>query len=335
MANLGYIQIARRCNQKCVFCSNPANGLVLTFDQAVAYVDDFVARGYHGIILTGGEPTLFEPLEELIHYARERGMPSRMITNGQKTARADYLARLVEAGLTHLHLSIHSWREDVHDYLTQTPGSLKKQRMSLENVEKLGITADVNCVINKHNADHLHENVRWIVEHFPFVSHFVWNNLDPLLNQEMNLDDVLPKLRDFEVSLMKAMRWLDLQGRTFRVERVPLCAMAEYAHCSTETRKIVKQEERTVHFLDQKQTVRQTEWRHDKGEACKVCRFNPICAGLYQMNVYYDERELSPVFLDPQEVIDRIRADQASNPDEPQRRLAAGQCGPDPGREPA
>ncbi len=318
MANLGYIQLARRCNQNCVFCSNPSNGRILDLEQAKEFVDDFVERGYHGIILTGGEPTLFEPIVELVSYANEHGMPSRIITNGQKTARYDYLRALAEAGLIHLHLSVHSVHEKVHDYLTQTPGSFRKQLKSLENAGKLNVTVDINCVINKHNTDHLDENVHWLVERFPFLTHFVWNNLDPSMNDEMNHEELVPRLRDFEVSLMKAMRFLDRSGRSFRVERVPLCYMAEFAHCSTETRKIVKSEERLIHFLDKKSTFLETNFQHGKNEFCKVCRFNQICAGLFKMDVYYSSKELSPVFLNPQNVIDRIIQSRTVNPDEPE-----------------
>ena len=73
------------------------------------------------------------------------------------------------------------------------------------------------------------------------------------------------------------MRMLAETGRSFRVERVPLCYMTEYAHCSTETRKIVKSEERIVHFLDNKGTVRQTEWGHLYAEVCEGCSVRSIC----------------------------------------------------------
>jgi MoaA/NifB/PqqE/SkfB family radical SAM enzyme len=313
MANLGYIQLARRCNQKCVFCSNPPNGRILSLEQAKEYVDDFVERGYQGIILTGGEPTLFEQLTELVAYANARNMPSRIITNGQKTARLDYLKSLVDGGVTHLHLSIHSWRPEVHDYLTQTPGSLKKQILSLENAGKLGVTVDINCVINKHNAGHLHESVQWLIEKFPFLHHFVWNNLDPSMNPEVDLSDVLHKFADMEVSLLKAMNYLQSMGRTFRCERVPLCYMAEFAHCSTETRKIIKQEERVIHFLDDKATRRETHFDHFKAPACNVCRFSSICAGLFKGDAYFDPEELYPIFLDPDVVRKRVLNDSESN----------------------
>jgi len=58
MANLGYIQLTRQCNQKCLFCSNPENEQVLDLDQIKDKIDQLIKDGYTGVILTGGEPTL-------------------------------------------------------------------------------------------------------------------------------------------------------------------------------------------------------------------------------------------------------------------------------------
>jgi MoaA/NifB/PqqE/SkfB family radical SAM enzyme len=39
-------------------------------------VDDFVRRGYFGVILTGGEPTLHPELPAIARYAAQRGCTS-------------------------------------------------------------------------------------------------------------------------------------------------------------------------------------------------------------------------------------------------------------------
>ena len=62
MANIGYIQVVRHCNHFCGFCSNPTTPYEHSFESMQVLVDDFVERGYFGIILTGGEPTLHEEL---------------------------------------------------------------------------------------------------------------------------------------------------------------------------------------------------------------------------------------------------------------------------------
>ena len=53
MANLGYMQLVRHCNQYCRFCSNPSTGYMLDLDTAKREIDDFAERGYFGVILTG------------------------------------------------------------------------------------------------------------------------------------------------------------------------------------------------------------------------------------------------------------------------------------------
>jgi hypothetical protein len=109
------------------------------------------------------------------------------------------------------------------------------------------------------------------------------------------------------------MRWLDESGRTFRVERVPLCYMSDYAHRSTETRKIVKGETREIFFLDEKGLSRQDRraWSYGKSERCAACPLDPLCAGLYQLGVYYSEEELCPAFVSPAAVAARVREEGA------------------------
>ena len=86
MANLGYIQVVRHCNHFCGFCSNPTTPYTHTFASMKLLVDDFVRRGYFGVILTGGEPSLHPELPRVARYATERGLHVRMITNGWRLA---------------------------------------------------------------------------------------------------------------------------------------------------------------------------------------------------------------------------------------------------------
>ena len=68
------MQLVRGCNQYCRFCSNPASGFMLDLPTAKRQVDDFVARGYFGVSLTGGEPSLSPIVPEVAHYAADRGL---------------------------------------------------------------------------------------------------------------------------------------------------------------------------------------------------------------------------------------------------------------------
>jgi MoaA/NifB/PqqE/SkfB family radical SAM enzyme len=316
MANIGYIQLVRHCNHYCGFCSNPKSGYHTNLTEITAKIDDFVERGYFGIILTGGEPTLSPDLPEAIAYGRERGLHVRMISNGWRLAEPDFCKKVVDAGLQHVHISIYSVRTKIEQFLRGVPKPLERTLKALDNLaaEQPRINVNINCVINRYNTDHLHENVKYLCETYPFISHFVWNNLDPSLGRAATADHFTPRLCDFEHSLREAGDYLTARGKTFRVERVPLCYMTEYAHCSTETRKIVKEEERIVHFLDQKGAVRQTDWEHLYADACDECLLRPVCGGLYDRGDAYDPVELYPVFSDPMTVVRRVIDDFASDP---------------------
>ncbi len=310
MANLGYMQLVRHCNQYCRICSNPETPYVLDLDTAVREIDDFVARGYDGVILTGGEPSLSDIVVDVVRHALARGLSVRMITNGSRIADEAVARSYVEAGLRHFHVSMYSSRAEVHDHITSVKGSWDLACRALANLGDLGADVNMNTVINRFNCDHLDELARLVVDRFPFVRHMVFNNLDPSMGRAETNREALHRLSDMEVALHRALGILAQSGKTFRVERVPLCFMTEFAYASTETRKIVKNEERIVHFLDEKGTVRQTSFRHHKAAVCGVCSLDSICAGLFEMGAGYDESELAPVFIDKAPIIRRVMEGQ-------------------------
>ncbi len=310
MANIGYIQVVRHCNHFCGFCSNPTTPYTHTFESMKVLVDDFVKRQYFGIILTGGEPSLHPELPRICRYATDQGLHVRMITNGWRLSDEAFAREMAQAGLKLTHVSVYSVRPDVEQRLRGTAGTLEKAFAAVDNANKYGIEVNINCVINKLNADHLDENIRHWMKNHPFIRHFVWNNLDPSMGRaEVNQDQFTPRLADFELSLHRALRLLHRSGRTFRVEKVPLCYMSEFPWASTETRKIVKGEERIVHFLDAKQTVRQTDWEHIYSPVCSSCSVRTICGGLFDRGNAYDPGELYPLFISRDAVVEKIIRD--------------------------
>jgi len=304
MANLGYIQLIRKCNQACLFCSNPDNEKIKNIKEVYKNIDKLISLGYHGVILTGGEPTLYPHLKKAIKYARKKKIDVRLITNGQKICDRAYLKELKDVGLNLIHISLYSYKPKVQAYLTQNQESFKNILKSINNAIKLNMVVNINTVINAYNANHLDKNIIFLVNKFPQINHFVWNNLDPYMNRASKNKHTIAKLESFAKSLYKAMKYLEAKNKTFRVERVPLCFLKEYGWVSTEARKIVKKEERLMYFLDEKGLVRQKDWHknldnpysfYKKSEGCKKCVLERICPGLYSGGKYYSLKELKPV----------------------------------------
>jgi len=313
MANIWYIQVNRYCNNQCHFCSNPSNWKNISYERWIELIDDFIKRKYHWIIFTGWEPTLSPDLPRWIQYAVKKWIDCRIISNWMQCSNLEYVKKLKKSWLSLIHFSLYSYKEKIHDFLTDTPWSYKKILKAIQNALKEWITVQLNCVINKYNQDHLDKTVKFIVKYFPAIRHFVWNNLDPQMMRQTKI--ALSTLPDFEIaskSLLKWLEFLEKTWRTFRVERLPLCYMRWFEWASTETRKIVKNEERIVHFLDFRESFRELEWEHERDENCDKCDLKWICAGLYEKEKYYNYVKLKAQKLtleEKQKIIEKIKSE--------------------------
>jgi len=158
------------------------------------------------VIFTGGEPTLYEPLPVLISYARRAGIHCRLITNGQRTADPVYLERLLSAGLGHVHVTVNSHHKAVQAFLTRNQDSLSNILKTLVLLRRRGATVDVNQTLCAQNADHLHITARWLCSRFPYLRHFSWTCLDPLVERVHENPETIPALRTLEQPLLSAMR---------------------------------------------------------------------------------------------------------------------------------
>lgn len=311
MANIGYIQVNRHCNNACHFCSNPSNGQNISYGEGVILIEDFLSRGYDGIIFTGGEPTLSPDLPRWITYAKEKGIDSRIISNGMMCADRRYVEKLASAGLRLIHFSVYSYNPKIHDFLTATPGSWKRLMLSIGHALENNIEVQINTVINHYNQNHLDTTVQFLVSQFPKIRHFVWNNLDPeMMRKTKTAWSTIPDFPWFHDSLRRAMVFLEQRKKTFRVEKMPLCYIRGFEHTSTETRKIVKSEERIIYFLDFREQVHETDFFHEKPSVCEQCDLNKLCSWVYEYKKFYSSVPVIPQKCsgeEIQEIISKIR----------------------------
>ena len=301
--NFGYMQLTRKCNRKCV-CSNLYIDDTLSFKDALRQIDDYVQEGVNEIIFTGGEPTLNKNIFRLIKYCNKKGLACRVITNGEELADKAYTKRLSEAGLSYINISIYSHKKNVQDKLTLTKGSHEKTLSAIENSLKYITVPNINITINELNVEHLDDTVKVILEKFPDIMHFVFNNLDPT-GRALKNKWTIPRLLDMEPGLQRVMKYLITRGKTFRVERVPLCYMRGFEYLSTETRKIVKNEIYRCLFLNKegRELRKVRDFYYDKAPCCKICFLNEICAGLNpRYTKLFGFGELFPVFSDPEQI---------------------------------
>lgn len=310
-----YLQVTRKCNNACIFCSNPQFDKEYSLKEVKNRVSEFKNQEITEILLTGGEPTIVDFLPEIITHIKKQGINPKIITNGVELSDKEFVKKLYAAGLRDVNVSIHSCNEEIANKLSQKKDHFKKALSGIRNALDMGMGVTINSTINSLNCKNLSNNVKFFTEKFPEIKHYVFNNLDPgradgiLKSRAGENPWIVAKLTDMELELHNMVNVIKKNDKTFRIERVPLCYMPGFEEFSTETRKIVKEELYICSFIEKDRkneirTVRPAQLR-TKVACCKKCKLTNICAGVQQEYLdIYGNGEIYPVFNDP----DKIKA---------------------------
>jgi len=106
------LALTYRCQNKCHHCYNePREMKELTLEQWKQVIAKTWELGIPHIVFTGGEPTMYEGLAELVARSEEFGQVTGMVTNGRNLAKPGYLHGLVVKGLDHVQVTVLSSRE--------------------------------------------------------------------------------------------------------------------------------------------------------------------------------------------------------------------------------
>jgi hypothetical protein len=144
------LRLSLSCDNHCVFCAQ--RGLVgadVTPAELPARLAE-LRRTADALTFVGGEPTLFAGLADAVAAARAAGFVAvGLQTHARHLAGRDLAARLVRAGLTDVHVSVHGASAAVHDYHTGSDGSFAGLWAGVAAARALGATVVASTVLTR------------------------------------------------------------------------------------------------------------------------------------------------------------------------------------------
>ncbi|MFC1889071.1 radical SAM protein [Thermodesulfobacteriota bacterium] len=144
--------VTKRCNFRCSFCGiwKEESGELGT-REAVALIREMASMGAAAISFIGGEPLLREDLSELLDACREKGIKTRVTSNGSLVS--SFPERLSHVDILKLSLD---GPEEVHDALRER-GSFRNVVDTAVWAKGKGIKTIFNCIITNRLEDNLAE----------------------------------------------------------------------------------------------------------------------------------------------------------------------------------
>jgi len=116
------------------------------------------------IVFTGGEPTLFTALPELIAYAEEKGLVTGLNTNGRKLSNREYLNSLVTAGLDHVQITFESHDPGIHDTMVAAQGAWQETVQGIKNVVDTSLYLMTNTTLLSHNSATMEASLHYLAK---------------------------------------------------------------------------------------------------------------------------------------------------------------------------
>lgn len=156
---LGTAFILSTCPASCVMCSvrKLYEDRLTPLPTVFRILEEFRLCGYTRIDYFGGEPTVRDDLDHIIHYATTLDCYSDIITNGMLMT-PELAQRLGLAGLSLCMVSLDAPDAEHHDTIRGVPGGYDKAVQGLKNIlEAPGVEVNIDTVILPQNYKIMHK----------------------------------------------------------------------------------------------------------------------------------------------------------------------------------
>ena len=160
------LAITYRCNNDCSHCYNARDRKFPELDNQSweNIIDRLWDLGIPHVVFTGGEPTLYHGLPDLIAYAEKKGLITGINTNGRKLADQAYLTQLVDAGLDHVQITFESHDPEIHNRMVSCNRAWEETVQGLKNVLKTRLYAMTNTTLLTHNSPSIKETLEFLAD---------------------------------------------------------------------------------------------------------------------------------------------------------------------------
>jgi radical SAM protein len=148
-------EVTQACDLACVHCRASAqperHPEELTTDEGKRLIDQIAAMKVPVFVLTGGDPIKRPDLFELIDHARSAGVRVSLTPSATPLLTRDVVARLKQAGLARLAVSMDGACAETHDAFRGMSGSFARTLDAVRWANEVELPVQINTTFSRRN----------------------------------------------------------------------------------------------------------------------------------------------------------------------------------------
>lgn len=268
------------CNLACDYCTiSPAmRARSLATADVLAAMRRAQADGITRVSFTGGEPTIRPDLLGLVRAAKRLGFTAiKLQSNGLLLGAGDNLARLLDAGVDLVHVSIHTHERDAYERMVGRPGTHAAMLAGLRAVVAAGVPAVADVILQRSTHARLPDALRWLHGHGITAADLWFVSLT-----DHNRDNVgsMPRMTEVLPSIAAGIAVAAPLGMRVRSLHIPRCLLAAAGGLEPIAWDPAADGVRVV-SPDASFDLRDSRLTPDtRVPACAGCRFEARCPGI-------------------------------------------------------
>lgn len=145
-----------KCNQKCRYCHRFLGINEVNAEDNKKIINRLAEDGITNMTFTGGEPLLYPYLLDLLKLAKEKGIKSKIISNGEILATNPKMREIYNY-LDSITLSIDSVDNEINKKLGRGEKHFENIKTVLDSLNKYTVKVNINTVVSKVNLGELEE----------------------------------------------------------------------------------------------------------------------------------------------------------------------------------
>ncbi len=151
-----------RCNFKCAYCRGIKKDLRgdITLSQAKFVVDTWASGNLRNIRFSGGEPTLWPNLLELVKYTKSKSCIQRIALSTNGSSNLDFYKSLHKAGVNDFSISLDACCSSMANKMAGANAEFDHISMVISELSKITYVT-VGVVVDKRNNSELKSIIKY------------------------------------------------------------------------------------------------------------------------------------------------------------------------------